>query len=151
MAPVSDVTTNVDLSGAKMNHAILSGARLSGADLTNADLSGTLLFYTNLTNANLSDANLTGARLFHVNLTGAHLNTAVGLTQAQLDETCGELANLPAGLTLNKPCPASVVPPLNPRSPSEDFLWHLAESNRAVARKSSRADRALPSPRLRLN
>jgi uncharacterized protein YjbI with pentapeptide repeats len=62
----------------------LAGVRISGADLSDADLTG---------------ANLTGADLSRTKLTDVHLDG-----KAQLDEACGQNAELPAGLTLNA-CP----------------------------------------------
>ena len=91
---------HVDLSGARLQkamlrgahlaHAILIGADLIGADLSRADLSNAGLNDTKLNAANLSGANLSGAHFFGAQLNGAILTNAVlrncvGLTQAQLD------------------------------------------------------------------
>jgi uncharacterized protein YjbI with pentapeptide repeats len=72
-------------------------ANLSGAKLFNANLSPVMLILTNLSDANLEDADLSGAKFL-----GADLSGVVHLTQAQLDQACGE-TELPEGLTL-KPC-----------------------------------------------
>jgi uncharacterized protein YjbI with pentapeptide repeats len=69
------------LKGANLSWANLSGARLSGADLTGAYLRG-----ARLTEADLSGARLTEADLPEVNLTGANLSGAK-LTDADLSIT----------------------------------------------------------------
>jgi uncharacterized protein YjbI with pentapeptide repeats len=95
-----------DLSSAKVGSADLSGADLSGANLSSALLIGTNLMDAVLRGANLMDADLRGANLSDADLSGALL------TQTQLNEACGN-ANTqpPEGLTLPKPCPATVLPP----------------------------------------
>ncbi len=71
--------------------ALFSGANFARADLTNANLVG----------AYLEGANFSGANLSGVILSGAELSTARGLTQAQLDKTCGDKATrLPSGLRI---------------------------------------------------
>jgi uncharacterized protein YjbI with pentapeptide repeats len=79
---------SVDLSGAKLNSANLSGAylvsaNLSGADLSGAKLSGANLMAANLSGADLSGGNLSGAKLNSANLSGAYLMTA-NLSSADL-------------------------------------------------------------------
>ena len=80
-------------------------ANLHGANLTSANLQG-----ANLTSANLQGAKFGTSRVVGsvTNLAGADLRTAMGLTQKQLDEACGDeetkLPLLPEGLTI-KPCP----------------------------------------------
>jgi hypothetical protein len=112
---------NADLSG-----AILLGANLSGADLSRASLDDANLIAAILGGANLSDAvvrgadlrgaslggaNLINASLRGANLSGADLSGARGLTQAQLDEACGNAnTKLPEGLKPPKPCPPPRVP-----------------------------------------
>jgi Pentapeptide repeats (8 copies) len=66
----------LDLSDVNLNGAILNFADLSGAKLRQADLSGANLKGANLNNANLSGANLRDANLSRVNLNGAMLNFA---------------------------------------------------------------------------
>jgi hypothetical protein len=110
--------SGADLTGANLTGANLSGADLSGADLTLATLSGARLFGANLSGANLFSANLSPVELVLANLSGADLKDAnlsgakllgadlsgaVHLTQAQLDQACGDDTELPEGLTL-KPC-----------------------------------------------
>lgn len=103
-----------DLSGAHMAGADLSAANLERADLTGADLTRAMLVGSRLRNAILSrarlsdaklaDADLTGARLKGTRLQGADLAQARGLTQEQLDQTCGnQVTTLPNGLRLS-PC-----------------------------------------------
>ena len=98
-----------DMSAAVMNHtsfaggdlrdlnaygAVFSSANFAGADLTNASFVGTYL----------QGANLAGARLTGANFSGAEMDRAIGLTQAQLSEACGdEATTLPRGLHL-RPC-----------------------------------------------
>jgi hypothetical protein len=66
---------------------------------------GAILDRVDLTGANLSFADFMEADLSEVNLSGANMRTAVGLTQEQLDEACGDRqTQLPLGLTI-KPCP----------------------------------------------
>ena len=94
--------TKANLSGANLAEAVFNEARLSGANLRGADLTDAILL-----DAQMTGADLTGAKLFQATLGGADLTGAVGLTQAQLDETCddgtGDAATLlPAGLTLKQ-------------------------------------------------
>lgn len=96
----------VDLSGAS-----LSGANMEKSNLKNANLTGASLGSVNLTQADLTDAdltkaklpkaNLTAAILTNVDLTATKLDTAKGLTQAQLDTAKalrGHGPDLPGGL-----------------------------------------------------
>lgn len=81
---------------ADLSIANLFGARFTGADFTNADL-GRAVFV----GAYLHGARMSGARIADANFSGAELETAIGLTQAQLDTACGDvLTKLPAGLTI---------------------------------------------------
>lgn len=80
-----------NLSVANMFAARFTGANFKNADLTNAVMVGTYL----------GGANFTGAKMTRVNLSGAEMATAKGLTQAQLDQTCGdEATELPPGLRI---------------------------------------------------
>ena len=93
-----------DLSRANLQRANLIGANLQRADLFIANLQGANLFGANLQGANLFRANLQGARLFRANLQKADLRGAKGLTQDQLDRSCGDAeTKLPPGLKI-KPC-----------------------------------------------
>ncbi|MGF1563248.1 MAG: pentapeptide repeat-containing protein [Geminicoccaceae bacterium] len=101
-----------NLWGADLSDANLSGANLSGANLLGANLLGATLYSADLTGAglldsDLSDADLSGAKLSGAKLSGAILGLsfvdmdARNLTQAQLDEACGdEKTELPEGLTI---------------------------------------------------
>ncbi|WP_395647512.1 pentapeptide repeat-containing protein [Terricaulis sp.] len=107
---------NRDFSGSRVRQADLSLATADRADFRAANLSLTNFFGARLTGANLTDANLSGATLVGAylggarvsgailrgaNLSGAELDGAVGLTQSQLSEACGDATTtLPAGLTV---------------------------------------------------
>lgn len=106
----------LDLSGARLRQADLSLSTMNHASFARADLSVSNLFGARFTaasfrNADLSRANavgayfgsadFTGAVLDGTNLAGAEMETARGLTQAQLSAACGDGATrLPEGLTL---------------------------------------------------
>ncbi len=75
--------TRLDLSGADLSAANLSGADLSGADLSRANLGG-----ANLIRADLSEGSLSGA-----NLSEAHLWFA-DLRRTNLDNSCTDNAAL---------------------------------------------------------
>jgi uncharacterized protein YjbI with pentapeptide repeats len=71
--------------------AVFGGANFAGADLTNATFVGTYL----------EGANFSGARLAGANFSGAEMGRAVGLSQRQLDQACGDAATVtPRGLRL---------------------------------------------------
>jgi uncharacterized protein YjbI with pentapeptide repeats len=105
-----------DYSGARLRQAtlttaILSGARFAKADLrdvdaygavmTNADLQGADLTHATFVGAYLEGADLKGAKLDGTNFAGAEMRRARGLTQAQLDQACGDpTTRLPTGLHL---------------------------------------------------
>jgi uncharacterized protein YjbI with pentapeptide repeats len=82
-----------DLRDVEAYGGVFSGSSFAGANLTNASFVGTYL-----DGADFSGANLTG-----VNFSGASLERARGLTQARLDQACGdEATRLPAGLRLRR-------------------------------------------------
>jgi len=94
--------SKANLSGANLAEAVFNEAKLNGANLRGADLTDAILV-----DAQMKGADLTGAKLFRTVLGGANLTAAVGLTQAQLNETCddgtGDAATLlPSGLTLRQ-------------------------------------------------
>ena len=117
---------SADLQGASLYRANLEGVRareanFHGADLFDADVRGVDLFSADLQETNfyrahlelasLHRANLLGADLRRADLLGtelrgaklqeADLSTAKNLTQAQLDEACGDAdTKLPSGLTI---------------------------------------------------
>ncbi len=76
----------VDLSGANLDRAHLSGANLGDADLRKAHLSGAILGGADLGEAILTEADLSGANLDRAYLRGAYLSGA-NLTRAILYET----------------------------------------------------------------
>ena len=107
---------NKNFAGARLRQADLSmgvfnGSIFAGSDLR--ELDGTASLFgrasfagSNLTNAvfvgaYLEGANFKGATLDGVNFSGAEMRSAVGLTQRQLDQTCGdEATELPRGLRI---------------------------------------------------
>ncbi len=95
----ADMPSGPNLSGANLSYADLSGANLSYADLSHVTMPA-----GNLQDADLFHARLSGANLSHTNLSRAQLSDTELVTQAQLNEACGDDAQLPSGLTL-RPCP----------------------------------------------
>lgn len=88
-----------DLTEAHLEGAHLWGTHLEGADLTDSHLKGAVLFGAHLEGAHLEGADLGGAYLMDSHLEWTNLNTASGLTQAQIDQTyCDEHTKLPPGL-----------------------------------------------------
>jgi uncharacterized protein YjbI with pentapeptide repeats len=70
---------------------VFTGASFAGANLTNASFVG----------AYLQGANFRGATLSGANFSGAEMNGAIGLTQGQLSQACGDRSTiLPRGLSL---------------------------------------------------
>ena len=83
-----------DLRDVEAYGGVFSSASFAGADLTNASFVGT----------HLEGANFRGARLAGANFSGAEMDQAVGLSQAQLNQACGDAATrLPGGLRI-PPC-----------------------------------------------
>ncbi len=88
----------VDLSGADLSRALLSGANLGGTSLYRANLSGAnlirvALIRAGLSVANLNEANLSKANLSEADLTDAELNSA-DLSGADLNGAVLRRANL---------------------------------------------------------
>ena len=87
-----------ELSRSNLTDAVLLGADLRGATLFEADLSGAELTGAKLGGANLSSAQLRCAGLGHANLTGANLQNAelqgATLTEANLTQAELWVANL---------------------------------------------------------
>ncbi len=77
--------TGGDLRDVNAYGAVLTGASFARADLTNASFVG----------AYLQGANFSGARLSGVNFSGAEMDRAIGLTQGQLNQACGDDSTLP--------------------------------------------------------
>jgi uncharacterized protein YjbI with pentapeptide repeats len=87
---------NANLAGANLSIANAFGARFAQANLTGADMKVGVFVGAYFGGANLKGADLAGA-----NFSGAELETARGLTQAQLNAACGDAAtSLPAGLKI---------------------------------------------------
>ena len=100
---------HADLTNTCVKHGNLEGADFEGATLvlmcmsygnyTNASFRGANLSGANLAHARLDGADLTGARLTITSIKGADLHRAKGLTQAQVDQACGDAeTRLPAKL-----------------------------------------------------
>lgn len=80
-----------DLRDADASAAVFSSASFAGADLSNANFVGSYL----------QGANFRGAKLAGAVFSGAEMDRAVGLTQAQLNQACGDLSTrLPRGLRI---------------------------------------------------
>jgi uncharacterized protein YjbI with pentapeptide repeats len=95
-----------DMSAAVMNHTSMAGADLRDVNAYGAVFTGVSFAGANLTNASLvgtylEGANFRGANLSGVNFSGAEMDRAVGLTQSQLNQACGDdSTTLPRGLRL---------------------------------------------------
>ena len=95
-----------DMSLSVMNHSSFAGADLRDVEAYGGVFGGTSFAGANLTNASfvgayLQGANFRGATLHGVNFSGSEMDGAIGLTQAQLDQACGDRATtLPRGLRL---------------------------------------------------
>ncbi len=94
-----------------MGLGIFTGTSFAGGDLRDINGAAALFGRVNFAGANLTNANFVGAYLEHanfsgaildgVNFSGAEMSTAVGLTQRQMDKTCGDRATqLPRGLRI---------------------------------------------------
>lgn len=82
---------NADMRDVEAYGAVFSSANFSGANLTNASFVGAFL-----EGASFSGATLTGA-----NFSGAQMQRATGLTQARLNQACGdEATRLPGALRI---------------------------------------------------
>jgi len=122
---IDAILTEAKLENADLSNVELTGAELQGADLTETNLSDSDLWNTQLIEANFTDANLSlaklsgadfkGALLRNTDLSGAELVDegfesgitpwpiveAINLTQAQLNEACGDKSTrLPKGLII---------------------------------------------------
>lgn len=83
--------SNADLRDVEAYGGVFSSSNFSGANLTNASFVG----------AYLDGANFSGANLSGVNFSGASLLRATGLTQARLNQACGDGdTRLPGGLRI---------------------------------------------------
>ena len=103
----------MDLSGARLRQSNLALSTFNDMNLTGANLSVANLFGARFNRADFSNANLehatavgtyfgsstfTGANLKSANFSGADLTIVKGLTQAQLNQACGDASTrLPKG------------------------------------------------------
>lgn len=84
---------NADLRDVEAYGGVFSSSNFSGADLTNASFVG----------AYLDGSAFGGATLTGTNFSGASLERATGLTQARLNQACGdEATKLPRGLSIRR-------------------------------------------------
>ena len=107
---------NKNFAGARLRQSdmglgIFNGTTFAGGDLRDINGAAALFGHVNFAGANLTNANFVGAYLEHanfkgatldgVNFSGAEMSSAVGLTQRQMDRTCGdEATELPRGLRI---------------------------------------------------
>lgn len=90
--------TQADLTRARLIDASCPQARFERARLAQADARG-----ADFTRANFAGADLTRMNFEDADLSGADLRHARGLTQAQLDEACGDpRTRLPPGLRVER-------------------------------------------------
>jgi uncharacterized protein YjbI with pentapeptide repeats len=90
--------TGADFDGARLVLACMSKANFHSATFRGADLSG-----ANLANSRMDDADLSGAILSITSIKGTDLSRAHGLTQAQLDQACGDAqTRVPAGMIVRR-------------------------------------------------
>lgn len=83
--------SNADLRDVEAYGGVFSSSNFAGANLTNASFVG----------AYLEGAAFSGATLTGVNFSGASLRRATGLSQARLNQACGdEATQLPGGLSI---------------------------------------------------
>ena len=92
--------TRTGLRSADLSGALLEGANLSGTSFLRTDLSGARLAMAEMSGAQFLDADLTSADIAGANLSGVEfsiggLQTAKGLTQAQLDDARADPNNPP--------------------------------------------------------
>lgn len=90
--------TGADFDEARLVLACMSNANFSSASFRHADLSG-----ANLANSRMDHADLSGAVLSITSIKGTNLMRAKGLTQAQLNQACGDAATrVPAGMIVRR-------------------------------------------------
>jgi uncharacterized protein YjbI with pentapeptide repeats len=99
------------LRQSNLSLAVMNGSNFSGADLRDVDAFGGVFSGSNFSGANLENSSwvgaylgssrFRGANLAGANFSGAEMDHASGLTQAQLDQACGDQATtLPGGLRI---------------------------------------------------
>ncbi|HTA46111.1 MAG TPA: pentapeptide repeat-containing protein [Bryobacteraceae bacterium] len=79
-----------NLSCANLEGAILRNADLRGSDLRHANIAGADLCRANLSGADLREASLTSTFMKRTDVRGADLSTALGLTDAQINDAFGD-------------------------------------------------------------
>src|SRR5580658_6091933 len=85
-----------DMSAAVMNHTTMAGA-----DLRDVNAYGAVFTGVSFAGANMTNASFVGTYLEGANFRGAEMDRAIGLTQSQLNEACGDdSTTLPRGLRL---------------------------------------------------
>lgn len=90
-----------DFRRAKFHDAVMSRVLATDCLFDEADFSGAILDDGDFARARFLSTNFAGASLRATRLNGADLSSALGLTQEQLDEACGdEATKLPRGLRL---------------------------------------------------
>ena len=90
------VMNGTNFSGGDLRDVNAYGGVFTGANFANADLTNATFVGTYLQGARFAGANLAGA-----NFSGAEMDRAVGLTQSQLNQACGDGATrLPRGLNI---------------------------------------------------
>ncbi len=98
-----------DLTGANLANGDFYRNDFSGAKLVGADMTGAIMPRSVFLDADMTGAVMTDAFIFRSRLEGVDLSQAVGLTQSQLEQACGDNeTKLPEGLTIpsNWPCNA---------------------------------------------
>ncbi len=105
--------SEADLGGADLGHADFQRAWFLNARFNGADLAGAILkaarfehFFFGKRGEQETAAGFDTMVAIAADFSGADLRRTVGLTQAQLDESCGDSGtSLPAGLSI-EPCPS---------------------------------------------
>lgn len=86
-----------DFDGANLSVMCMSYGDFRSASFRKADLSG-----ANLAHARLDGADVGGAEMSITSLRGTDLRRAIGLSQHQLDQACGDLeTKVPEGMTVH--------------------------------------------------
>jgi len=89
----------MDLHGASFDGANATLMCMSFANFSGASFRGTDLSAANMASAKMDGADLTGAKLDITSFLGTDLSKTKGLTQAQIDMSCGDdKTKLPQGL-----------------------------------------------------
>jgi uncharacterized protein YjbI with pentapeptide repeats len=93
-----------DFRRARFREAVMNRVLATDGLFDQADFTDAILDDGEFTRARLPAANFTGASMVATRFPGADLSGAVGLTQAQLDQACGDATTrLPRGLRI-APC-----------------------------------------------